>query len=462
MAQSSHERIQDIPCRTNVVSPIIEQQNQRRKSFTTRQNIRDVCGLIFIPGMIGILTIAIAIVQLHIASRQRQQDLTIAEANRLNSLMIANYTREQDLLIANTLRWDTIFAGYVDDISSIIDGSNFSFDTSDYFMSSIIRAKTMTAGRQLDTIRKTYLIQFLYELKAILSHHNPIDLTGLELNNIDLSMSILTSKQGSSLAGLSLTGVSLIKSSFIARELTDANFTGSNLQGANFRYASLHNVSFRMSIFPKAYSIFGAILPNKTFGIHSNLLKNGNAEEASVCIDGQVQSIDHGDWNITPSDSIGVTIINKTVAELAAQRWLQFHYKHASISQLIDIPKQYHETTTTTSTSYSWFISLFCGIFQNQANISITLNELNSQNQTLSIHNFVLPYQGNWLGYRSYNENSTYALFKLEFYNLNFINTNSSTLNNQTYDDAIAFCDNIHLSLELSSVVLSVMSIRML
>jgi hypothetical protein len=86
-----------------VVPTTAEDQDQRSKLSTTRRNARDIRASIFIPGMIGLLTVGIAIVQLHIASQQRQQDLAISDANRLNSLTIANHTRDQDLLIANML-----------------------------------------------------------------------------------------------------------------------------------------------------------------------------------------------------------------------------------------------------------------------------------------------------------------------------------------------------------------------
>ncbi|CAF1683483.1 unnamed protein product, partial [Adineta ricciae] len=155
-----------------------------------------------------------------------------------NSLIIANHTREQDLLIANTLRWDTIFAAYIDNVSSIARASNFSFDTIDPLLTSIIRAKTMTVCRQLDVTRKTYLIRFLFEPKAILSHRHVID----------LSVSAFSTKQTASLEDISLTGVSLTNASFAVRQFVGANFTESNLQGANFQYASLRNVSFRMAI----------------------------------------------------------------------------------------------------------------------------------------------------------------------------------------------------------------------
>ena len=49
-----------------------------------------------------------------------------------------------------------------------------------------------------------------------------------------------------------------------------------------------------------------------------------------------------------------------------------------------------------------------------------------------------------------YNKNAAYILFQLDFYNQQSHRNNSATFN-KTH--SIAFCDNIRLSLELSSIV---------
>ena len=62
-------------------------------------------------------------------------------------------------------------------------------------------------------------------------------------------------------------------------------------------------------------------------------------------------------------------------------------YEYASLSQWVSISEQYPRETTN-SASILWHISIFCGIFQTQVNISMTLEEFDSENQTLNIHHF--------------------------------------------------------------------------
>ncbi|CAF1378804.1 unnamed protein product, partial [Rotaria sordida] len=188
-----------------MVPTTTEYKDQLSKSTTTTRNVRDVCASIFIPGMIGLLTIAIAIVQLHIASQQRQQDLAIAEANRLSSLTIAK---------AN-------FTG------SVLQGANLQ-----------------------------------------LSNLHDVSFHEADLKNVN----------------------------FAHTSMSDVDFSGADLRESNITDEHLEN----------AYSILGAILPNNTLGSNPMLLP-----------------IHHGGWNTIPYNSIGTTIIESSVAEHAANIWIQ-------------------------------------------------------------------------------------------------------------------------------------------
>lgn len=61
--------------------------------------------------------------------------------------------------------------------------------------------------------------------------------------------------------------------------------------------------------------------------------------------------------------------------------------EYISFSQWISISEQYSRETIN-SASHSWHISIFCGIFQSEVNITMTLEELNNENQILNIHHF--------------------------------------------------------------------------
>ncbi|CAF4198391.1 unnamed protein product, partial [Rotaria sordida] len=152
---------------------------------------------ILVPVMIGLLTLAISAVQLH----------------------IANQTREKDLFISNKLRSDTILATYIKEMSEIFTKSNFSFTKIDPLVATIIPAQTLIACRQLNVEHKAWLVQFLYETGAILVGQNPIDMTNVNLDGINLSTSVFNSIKQASLRGISLSGASLINASFNERYL---------------------------------------------------------------------------------------------------------------------------------------------------------------------------------------------------------------------------------------------------
>ncbi|CAF1361491.1 unnamed protein product [Rotaria sordida] len=245
-----------------MVPTTTEYKDQLSKSITTTRNVRDVCASIFIPGMIGLLTIAIAIVQLHIASQQRQQDLAIAEANRLSSLTIAKYTREQDLLIANTLQWDAVFAAYVNDISMIITN----------FTGSVLQGANLQ-----------------------LSNLHDVSFHEADLKNVNFAHTLMS----------------------------DVDFSAADLRGSNITDENLQN----------AYSILGAILPNNTLGSNPMLLP-----------------IHHGGWNTIPYNSIGTTMIESSVAEHAANIWIQMFKQRGSSDGLVLIKINQNKANSKTVT----------------------------------------------------------------------------------------------------------------
>lgn len=402
----------------------------------TRRAIFKVCSAILVPIMIGLLTVTVSIVQLHIASKQRNQDLKIAEDNRV-----------QDRLMANKLRWDSILATYIKEISQIFTSLNFSFGKIDPLVTSIIRAKTLTACRQLDVERKAWLIQFLYESGAILVGQNPIDMTNANLNGIDLSTSVFNSIQQASLRLISLSGASLINASFDERHLNGANFSGCTMMGASFKRVRLDDASFQKASLRgvnfyrsstksvnfvwsdlrrsnldndqlhSAKSFFLTILPNGTFGRHPNLLSNGNAEEERFCSLTRVAPILDNHWIVTPSrqtNSIGLMRIDASAVQKQVDyEWTEI-IAHSSIDedmitnadiawnvgrcsfvatklfvsliQHFKIPQQYQSLYRP---PHSWHLTILCGKLVNvDIKISLSLQERNNQNETLQTYTF--------------------------------------------------------------------------
>jgi uncharacterized protein YjbI with pentapeptide repeats len=320
----------------------------RKRSIIRDRGIFKLCSSILVPVMIGFLTLTLSIVQLHIASREREQDSLISTQSREKDRHIANQNREQDVLISNNIRWDAILASYIKETSAVLTSTNVSFRKVDPLIATIVRAKTLIACRQIDIERKAWLIQFLYESGAIAVGQNPIDMTNAYLDGIDLSTSVFNSIQQASLRGISLSGASLINASSDERYLNGANFSGctmmrasfrrSRLDDATFQKASLRNVDFTRSStnrvnfvwsdlrrsnlddnqLHRAKRFYLTILPNGTFGRHPNLLANGNAEGEQFCSSTRLTLMHHERWMVMSSrrsNSVGFMTINASFVQ---------------------------------------------------------------------------------------------------------------------------------------------------
>ena len=417
----------------------------KKRSNVDDHQVFKLCSSILIPVMIGLLTVTVSIVQLYIANQERQQDFAISEANRDKDRFIAARTREQDLLIANKLRWDTILATYIKEMSGIFTKLNFSSTRPDPILMAVVRAKTLIACRQLDVVRKAWMIQFLYESGAILVGHNPIDMTSAYLDGIDLSASASNSIQQASLNGISLSGALLNNASFDQRYLTGANFSGCAMLRASFKDARLDGASFQKSCLrdadfnrsstkrvnfvwsdlrrsnlndyqlQRASSFYLAVLPNGTFGRHPNLLTNGNAEQIRSCSPTRLTPITHGQWIVAPSQqspNVGFMTVNASLVEpqtdyswteALAYFWISEDMNTSadisgnigrcsfvttiapvSLIQHFNIPKYYQHVKHL---SFSWHLAIFCGKLADvDIKISLVLEERNDHGETLEAY----------------------------------------------------------------------------
>ncbi|CAF0918337.1 unnamed protein product [Didymodactylos carnosus] len=238
--------------------------------------------------MIGVFTIVLAIQQQNIGEKNRQKDLQIADQQQKESIL----------------------TNFVKEISELLLEKNFSLTQET--MARIVRPKALTAIRQLDPTRKSYLIQFLYESKLLSTNGRqlPVDLTDADLNNLNLGNKMFKRLVGfselylpeTSLINATFTSRILISSDFNNADLTGANFSYSLLGFTNFRKAILDGVDFRYVAVPgvdftkasmlgtkitehqlsDALSISNAVLPNGKSGRNKNLLLNVNAEQCTL------------------------------------------------------------------------------------------------------------------------------------------------------------------------------------
>jgi hypothetical protein len=138
--------------------------NDSRETIGFRmRKYKPICSFIsaiLIPVSFGILTIVLSLQQESIAKINRDVDLRIAVEQHQRNLELATDEQRNALLVA-----------YIREVSDLLLANNFSLNKQ--ILSSIVRPKTLAALRQLDAIRKGYLLRFLLESRLI--YRNDID-----------------------------------------------------------------------------------------------------------------------------------------------------------------------------------------------------------------------------------------------------------------------------------------------
>ncbi|CAF1282478.1 unnamed protein product, partial [Didymodactylos carnosus] len=197
-----------------------------------------------VPLMIGVFTIVTTVQQ---RETNRQQ--------HLSDRQIAQLQREQDMHVASEQRNETVFTMYIKEMFDLLQQSNSTSINSE-MTQNLIRIKTVTALRQLDSSRKLFLIQFLYVSHLIgVPTISQSDEEGEQLKEIDLAGANLAAVDFSRItekASLKrdeeiqfvLQYVNLENASFSNLNLKESDFTGSNLQNVDFRNAKRECVKF--------------------------------------------------------------------------------------------------------------------------------------------------------------------------------------------------------------------------
>ncbi|CAF4091361.1 unnamed protein product [Adineta steineri] len=234
------------------------------------QALLTLIGSFILPLMLGVFTVIITLHQQHVGVQQRmedrkiarelrEQDLNISREQRLHDLNMLGLQREQDLNISREQRTqdkeiaeerlrDAVLVAYLNDIANLLK-DNDGILTRNPTVAIIARAKTLTAIRQLDSSRNSYLIQFLYEAKQLFSDANPLDLSNAELNAVDFN---INKNVHQNFRKLSLAGALLRNSSFYFSDLSYANFSKADLTGAKFEKTILNNADMSNSTIVRA------------------------------------------------------------------------------------------------------------------------------------------------------------------------------------------------------------------
>ena len=218
------------------------------------------------------------------------QQESIAKGNRDVDLRIAadQYRQNQDAAIDE--HQQTQYVAYLHEISDLLLNNNFTLNRQ--ILTGIVRPKTLTLLRQLDPIRKSYLLRFLHESRLLsrlshsLLHLNDADFNyiqiGVKRNHINMRYVFFS---GIQLENASLNYISFGNSDFSGARLYRTSFEGVNCEYCNFHLANLQesrfnivtlfksdftNANLRNASIPEDqvsdlifnYSIFFIILPN--------------------------------------------------------------------------------------------------------------------------------------------------------------------------------------------------------
>ncbi len=203
-----------------------------------------------------------------------------------------NYqTNRNSNRISNNQTQDSTLEKYLDYLSNILTTEEYLNPKKNR---QLLRAKTLTALQRLNGERKGILIRYLYNLDLINIVDQVIDLSGSDLNDIDLSgCDHSGNKDRTLLSYLSLFEASFIgaemrkadfseakisRSKFMFSDLSNSNFKDAHLMDADFSCATLKNVNFKNA------SLLGANL-SKTTGLTKRQLRKAKTLKAAILPD---------------------------------------------------------------------------------------------------------------------------------------------------------------------------------
>lgn len=217
----------------------------RKRKERIKHSIYDWISLLstlFVPLVVGILTIVLPLQQQNLSERQNENSKTIALNTRLQDHELARDHQQQSILntyaedlcdlilqYSTIHKFNGIHGGNLDDTHDVDESDIFD----DERISLIIRTKTLFSLRQLDPVRKTFLIQLLID-SGVLNH--------IDMSQADLSSAVFP--PGSLYNWLKLVNITGHNISLKHSSLQQSNFSysildGSSFQGSNCSYTDL-------------------------------------------------------------------------------------------------------------------------------------------------------------------------------------------------------------------------------
>jgi hypothetical protein len=191
--------------------------------------------------------------------------LIVPAAIAAGSLWFNAQQRDREQKLANERAQDEALQAYLDHMSNMLIPT--SKDLPSLYkarpgdsLSSVARARTLTALPRLDGPRKARVVQFVYESDLIAKGHPVLDLSGADLrqadlfaanlSNADLSNTDLTGAfiLGANLSGVILARASMSGANLVAADLSNADLREAILSYANLRGAILNDADLRSAL----------------------------------------------------------------------------------------------------------------------------------------------------------------------------------------------------------------------
>jgi uncharacterized protein YjbI with pentapeptide repeats len=184
------------------------------------------------------------------SNRQYQNDVNIAATRYANDQQLAADQQREAALQA-----------YLGQMSNLLLVDNLGKSKQGDEVRQVARARTLAVLRSLDSARKGYLLQFLYEANLINKNDMIVDLSLADLSDADLRFTTLSNADltGADLTGADLTGADLTGADLTGADLFGADLTGAILSKANLILANLSKANLMLANLMLA-NLTGAIL----------------------------------------------------------------------------------------------------------------------------------------------------------------------------------------------------------
>jgi hypothetical protein len=209
------------------------------------------------------------------------QLLIIPVALALTTMWFNSAQHDKDTQLALDKQRQDAFVTYQKDISDLLLSSKLNPPV-EKSTQEVAKAKTSTILRQLDPLRKGFLVKFLYEAELIKVFFHPgsttpstiisLDDTDLRGINLGSSIGLNTSNSygfyptgepnGCNLSSINLQGANLKDASFKNANLKDANLRSTYLGSADFSGANLQGAYVSKEQLMQAKSLKGATMPD--------------------------------------------------------------------------------------------------------------------------------------------------------------------------------------------------------